>query len=109
MKRIQVGLNHIVTGSGFAVTSPALHRIAQCRDSFDPRTSGDRQISYESGRATPDGVMVLATFAMVLVSTTWVGAAVTLRIASIVNVLDVLGDSLSPCGQTSRCIWSEKK
>ena len=67
---------------------------------------------YESNRATTDGVMVLATFAMVLVSTTWVGAAVALRAVIAVHVLNVLVDLLGPailCGQISRGVWREKK
>jgi len=53
---------------------------------------GVRKQGYDNGRTTPDGVIVVAAFAMVLVSATWVGAAVSLRVAGVVHVLDVLGE-----------------
>ena len=48
-----------------------------------------REQGYDNGGATSGGVIVVATFAMVLVSVTWVGVAVALRVA---YVLDVLGE-----------------
>ena len=49
----------------------------------DEREQGD-----DNSRATPDGVIVVAMFA---VSLFWVGVAVALRFAGVVHVLDVLG------------------
>jgi len=51
-----------------------------------------REQGYDNGRATSGGVMVVATFAMVLASVTGVGIAVSLRVADIVHVLGVLGE-----------------
>jgi len=51
---------------------------------------GVREQGYDIGRVTPDGVIVVWTFAMVLVNVTWVGVA--LRVAGVVHVLDVLGE-----------------
>jgi len=51
-----------------------------------------REQGYDNGGATPDGVIVVATFAMVLVSVTWVGVAVALLIDGVVHMLDVLGE-----------------
>jgi len=48
--------------------------------------NGIREQGYDNGRATPDGVIVVAAFAMLLVSVTWV------EVASVVLVLDVLGE-----------------
>ena len=53
---------------------------------------GVREQGYDNDRATPDGVIVVAAFAMVLVSVTWVEAAVALRVAGAMHVLDVLGE-----------------
>ena len=50
---------------------------------------GVHKQGYDS-RATPDGVIVVAAFAMVLVSVTWVGVAVSLRVVGAVHVLNVL-------------------
>jgi hypothetical protein len=47
-------------------------------------------VGYDNGPATPDGVIVVAAFAMVLVSVTWVGGGVALRVAGAVGVLGVL-------------------
>jgi hypothetical protein len=47
---------------------------------------------HDNGRATHDGVIVVAAFAMVLVSASWVGVAVALQVAGAVHVLDVLGE-----------------
>ena len=41
-------------------------------------------------------VIVVSAFAVVLVSVTWVGIAVALRVAGGVHVLDVLGGLLGP-------------
>ena len=49
-----------------------------------------REQDCDNGRSTPDGVIVVAAFAMVLVSVTWVGA--TLRLAGVVHVLDALDE-----------------
>ena len=57
----------------------------------DEREQGD-----DNSRATPDGDIVVAAFAVVLVGLTWVGVAVALRVAGIVHMLDVLGDLLGP-------------
>ena len=51
-----------------------------------------REQGYDNGRATSGGVIVVAAFAIVLVSVTGVGDAVSLRIAGIVHVLDMLGE-----------------
>jgi len=40
-----------------------------------------REQGYDNGRATPDGVIVVVAFAMVLVSVTWVGVASRWRCA----------------------------
>jgi len=36
--------------------------------------------------------MVVVAFAMVLVSMTWVGVAISLRVVGVVHVIDVLGE-----------------
>ena len=62
----------------------------------------ERRQGYDSGQATLDGVIVAATFAVVLVGVTGGGITVALRIAGVVRVLDVLGDLLGlvvRCGQ----------
>jgi len=51
-----------------------------------------REQGYDNGRATPDSVIVVAAFEMVLVSVTWVGVVVALRVAGIVHMLDMLGE-----------------
>ena len=85
------------------------------RNSVDSLTSGDRRTSYDNGRAINNGVIVVASFAVVLVSMTWVraavGAAVVLRGAGAVHVFDVLCDLLGPvvlCGQISGGVWRER-
>ena len=55
-----------------------------------------REQGYDSGRATPDRVIVVAAFAVVLLSVTWVRTAVALRVDGVVHVLDVLGGLLGP-------------
>ena len=57
----------------------------------DEREQGDG-----TSRGTPDGVIVVAAFAVVLVGLTWVGVAVGQRVAGVVHMLDVLGDLLGP-------------
>ena len=57
---------------------------------------GVREQGYDNGRATPNGIIVVAAFAMVLVSVTWVGVAVALRVAGVVHVPDALGEWLGP-------------
>jgi len=53
----------------------------------------EREQGYGNGRVTPVGVIVVAAFAMALVSVTWVEAAVVLRVVvGVANVLDVLGE-----------------
>ena len=52
---------------------------------------GGREQGHNNGRATPDRAIVVAAFAMMLVSVTWVGVAVALRVTGVVHVLDVLG------------------
>lgn len=52
----------------------------------------EREQSYDNGRATRDGVIVAAVFAVVLVSVTWVGIAVALRVAGVGRKVDVFGD-----------------
>jgi len=56
----------------------------------------EREQGYGNGRATPVRVIVVAAFAMVLVSVTSVGAAVVLRVVGVVRVLDVLSEWLGP-------------
>ena len=51
-----------------------------------------REQGHDNGRVTPDGVVVIAAFAIVLVSVTWVGVAVALRVAGAVHMFDVLGE-----------------
>ena len=41
----------------------------------------EREQGYDNGRATPDGVIVVAAFAVMLVGLTWVGVAVGQRVA----------------------------
>ena len=55
-----------------------------------------REQGYNNGRATPDGDIVVAAFAIVLVSVTWVGVTVALRVSGVVHVLDVLSEWLGP-------------
>jgi len=52
----------------------------------------EREQGYGNGRPTRVGVIVVAAFAMVLVSVTWVGVAVAPRVVGVVHVLDVLDD-----------------
>jgi len=52
----------------------------------------EREQGYGNGRATPVRAIVVAAFAMVQVSVTWVGDAVALRVVGVVHVLDVLGE-----------------
>ena len=51
---------------------------------------------YDNGGGRPDRVIVVAVFAMVLVSVIWVGIVVVPRVAGVVLVLDVLGGLLGP-------------
>ena len=53
---------------------------------------GVREQGHDNGRATPDRVIVVAAFAMVLASVTWVGVVVELRVAGVVHVLGALGE-----------------
>jgi len=53
---------------------------------------------YDNGRGTHDSVIVVAAFAVVLVSVILVGIAVALRVVGVVYVLDVLGDLLGRVG-----------
>ena len=57
----------------------------------DEREQGD-----DNSQATPDGVIVVAMYAVVLVGLIWVGVAVELGFAGVVRVLDVLGELLGP-------------
>ena len=52
----------------------------------------EREQGHGNGRATPVRAIVVTAFAMVLVSVTWVGIAVALRVVGVVHVLDVLGE-----------------
>ena len=54
-----------------------------------------KQGNYNGG-GTPDGVIVVPAFAVVLVSVIWVGIVVAPRVAGVVHGLDVLGDLLGP-------------
>ena len=58
----------------------------------------EREQGRDNGRATPDGVIVVAAFAVARVGLTWVGVAVAvaLRFAGVVRVLDVLGELPGP-------------
>ena len=56
----------------------------------------EREQGHDNSRATPDGVIVVAAFAVVRVGLIWVGVAVALRFADVVRVLDVLGELLGP-------------
>ncbi len=56
----------------------------------------EREQRHDNGGASPDGVKVAVGFAVVLVSVTWVGIAVTLRVAGVVRMPDVFGDLLDP-------------
>ena len=56
----------------------------------------EREQGYDNGRATPDGVIVVAAFVVVLVGLTWVGVAVGQRVAGVVHMLDMFGDLLGP-------------
>ena len=58
----------------------------------------EREQGRDNGRATPDGVIAVAAFAVVRVGLIWVGVAVAvaLRFAGVVRVLDVLGELLGP-------------
>ena len=54
-------------------------------------------LNEDSGQATLDGVVVVATLALVLVSVTGDGITVALRIAGVARVFDVLGDFARSC------------
>ena len=56
----------------------------------------EREQGRDNGRGTPDGVIVVAAFAVVRVGLIWVRVAVALRFAGVVRVLDVLGELLGP-------------
>jgi len=51
---------------------------------------GVREQGYDNGRVTPNRAIVVAALAIVLVSVTWVEAAVPLRVAGVVHVIEVL-------------------
>ena len=55
----------------------------------------EREQGYDTSRATPDGVVVVAAFAAVLVGLTWV--AVGQQVAGVVHMLDMFGDIAWPC------------
>ena len=62
---------------------------------------------YDNGRGTPDRVIVVAGFAVVLVSVIWVGIVAALRVAGVVHVLDVLGDLPGPIARSRNTIqWT---
>ena len=46
----------------------------------------ERGQGYDNGRATPHGIIVMAAFAVVLMSVTWVGSAIALQVAGIVRI-----------------------
>ena len=46
----------------------------------------EREQGYDNGRATPHGIIVMAAFAAVLTSVTWVGSAIALQVAGIVRI-----------------------
>ena len=53
---------------------------------------------------TPDGVIVAAVLAVVLVSMSSVGITTALRVAGVMDVLDVLGDLLGPVTRRGQII-----
>ena len=61
-------------------------------------TNANKAVTTVEGQ--PDRVVVVAAFAMALVSVIWVGIAVAPRVAGVVHVLDVLGDLLGPVVRT---------
>jgi len=104
-------------GNGFALVGtdvPCIYTVYL--PSHRPTHFGDRQISserrcifrgdcrvvvahdgvcnqgYENGRATSGEAIVVAAFAMVLVNVAGVADAISLRVAGISHVLDVLGE-----------------
>ena len=54
------------------------------------------QTRLDKGGGTPDIDIVVAAFAVVLVSVIWVGIPTTLRDVGVVHVLDVLGNFFGP-------------
>ena len=70
------------------------------------RIVGKCKQGCDNGGGTPDKVIVVAVFAVVLMSVIWVGIVVAPRVAGVVHELDVLGDLLGPVGrrrQTIKC------
>ena len=67
----------------------------------------EREQGHDGGRSTPGGVIVVAAFAVVLVSVTGVGIAIVLWVTGVVCVLDVLSDWLSAVDNyvDSRRVW----
>ena len=51
---------------------------------------GVREQGHDNCRVTPNKAIVVAAFATVLVSVTWVEAAVAPRVAGVVHVIEVL-------------------
>ena len=106
-------------GSGFVVGgTDILHIISRNIVSTDKHQAGirclfeesmrcrghdKREQGYDNGRATPDGAIVVAAFAVVRVGLIWVGVAVELGFAGVVRVLDVLGELL---GHDARRKWT---
>ena len=64
----------------------------------------EREQGHYSGEVTPDGVVVAAALAVVLVSVSGARIATTLQVADVVCVLDVLGDLLRPVIRRGRTI-----
>ena len=56
----------------------------------------ERKLDHGNNRATSDGVIVVAMFAVILVSLFLVRVADALQVAGVVHVLDVLGELLDP-------------
>ena len=68
------------------------------------RHANEREQGHYSGEVTPDGVIVAAALAVMLVSVIGAGIATTLRVAVVVCMLDVLGDFLRPVVRRGRTI-----
>ena len=70
---------------------------------------GEREQGRDNSRATFDTVIVVAMFAVMLVSLPWVGVAVAPRFAGVVDMLDVLCDLFGPVVHRKRTAVSRGK
>ena len=69
----------------------------------------EREQGHDNSRATPEGVRVVAAFAVELMSLTWIGVAIVSRVAGVVYVLNVLGDLFGPVVHRKRTAVSREE